>query len=90
VILIFIFLLIHYSRVTYQIMARLFAVRFLSAVRVVAARCKRPFALRPGLSQESGSRTKGMIKEKRKETRKRTDKRNRLALSCGRREVRGG
>jgi len=37
------FLFIHYSRATYQTMARLFTVRFLSAVRAVAARCKRPF-----------------------------------------------
>ena len=36
-----------------EIMARLCTVRFLSAVRAVAARCKHPFALRPGLSPES-------------------------------------
>jgi len=59
------FLLIHYSRATYQIMARLFTVRFLSAVRAMAARCKRPFALRPGLSQEDVKRTKGITKERR-------------------------
>ena len=39
-------------------MARLYTVRFLSAVRAVAAHCKRPFALRPGLSQENVMRTK--------------------------------
>jgi len=33
-----------------EIMARLCTVRFLSAVRAMAARCKHPFALRPGLS----------------------------------------
>ena len=49
-------------------------VRFLSAVRAVATRCKRPFALRPGLSQESVSSTKEMTKEKRKEKREREDK----------------
>jgi len=31
-----------------EIMARIYTVRFLSAVRAVAARCKHPFALRPG------------------------------------------
>ena len=36
-----------------EIMARLCTVRFLSAVRAVVARCKHPFALRPGLSPES-------------------------------------
>jgi len=36
-----------------EIMARLCTVRFLSAVRAVAARWKHPFALRPGLSPES-------------------------------------
>ena len=50
-----------------QIMARLSTVCFLSAVRAVAARCKRPFALRPGLSQEDVNRTKGITKEKTKE-----------------------
>ena len=40
-----------------EIMARLSTVRFLSAVRAVAARCKHPFALRPGLSPESVTRT---------------------------------
>ena len=44
------FLFIHYSHATYQIMARLCTVRFLSAVRAVAAHCKLPFALRLGLS----------------------------------------
>ena len=60
----FFFLFTHYSRATYQIMARLCTVRFLSAVRAVAARCKRPFALRPGLSQEGMKRTKGIRKER--------------------------
>jgi len=36
----FFFIIIHYSHATYQIMARLCTVRFLSAVRAVAARCK--------------------------------------------------
>jgi len=35
-----------------EIMARFCTVRFLSAVRAVAARCKRPFALLPCLSQD--------------------------------------
>ena len=35
-----------------EIMAILFAVHFLSAVRAAAARCKRPFALRPGPSRD--------------------------------------
>jgi len=39
--------------------------RFLSAVRAVAARCKLPFALRPGLSQEDVIRTKETTKERR-------------------------
>jgi len=43
-------------------MARIYAVRFLSAVRAVAARCKLPFALRPGLSQEDVIRTKKLQK----------------------------
>ena len=59
------FLFIHYSRATYEIMARLFTVCFLSAVRAVAARCKHPFALRPGLSQEDVVRTKEITKERR-------------------------
>jgi len=45
-------------------MARLCTVRFLSAVRAVAARCKRPFALRPGLSQEDMIRTKEITNER--------------------------
>jgi len=45
-------------------MAGLCTVRFLSAVRTVAARCKLPIALRPGLSQEDMIRTKEMTKEK--------------------------
>ena len=35
-----------------EIMARICIVLFLSAVRAVAARCKHPFALRPGLSKK--------------------------------------
>jgi len=62
------FLFIHYSRATYQIMARLFTVRFLSALRAVAARCKHPFALRPGLSPEDVKRAKGITKERRAKT----------------------
>jgi len=41
------FWFIHYSHATYQIMARLCTVRFLSAVRAVAARCKHPFCPPP-------------------------------------------
>jgi len=37
------------------------------AVRAVAAHCKRPFALRPGLSQEDVSRTKKNYKRKESE-----------------------
>jgi len=59
------FLFIHYSHATYQIMARLCTVRFLSAVRAVAARCKLSSALRPGLSQEEVVRTKEITKERR-------------------------
>jgi len=88
------FLFIQYSRATYQIVARLFTVRFLSAVRAVffcliilafdlgrswrrtfcpvflsavrtvAARCKHPIALRPGLSQEKVDASKEIDKEK--------------------------
>jgi len=47
-----------------EIMARVYTVRFLSAVRAVAARFKHPFALRPGLSHEDVMRTKGITKEK--------------------------
>jgi len=39
---------------------------FLSAVRAVAARCKLPFALRPGLSQEDKVRTKEITNESNK------------------------
>jgi len=63
----FFFLFIHYSHATYQITARLCTVRFLSAVRAVAARCKLPSALRPGLSQEDVVRTE--ITKERKEER---------------------
>jgi len=52
------FLFIHYSHTTYQVIAGLCTIRFLSAVRAVAARCKHPFALRPGLSPEDVTRTK--------------------------------
>jgi len=45
-------------------MARLFTVRFLSAVRALAAHCKPPFALRPGLSQEAVRHTKEITKER--------------------------
>jgi len=44
-------------------LARLCAVYFLSAVRAVAARCKLPFALRPGLPHENAMRTKKIAKE---------------------------
>jgi len=46
------FLFIHYSHTTYQVIAGLCTIRFLSAVRAVAVRCKHPFAFRPGLSPE--------------------------------------
>ena len=46
-----------------EIMARLCTVCFLSAVRAVEARCKHPFALRPGLSQDDLMRTKEITKE---------------------------
>jgi len=45
-------------------MAGLCAVRFLSAVRAVTARCKLPFALHPRLSPEDEMRTKGITKER--------------------------
>jgi len=45
-------------------MARVCTVRFLSAVRAMAARCKLPFALRPDLSHEDLMRTKGITKER--------------------------
>jgi len=48
-----------------EITARICTVRFLSAIRAVAARCKHPFALRPGLSQEEAlHRTKEITKGK--------------------------
>jgi len=86
------FLFIHYSHATYQIMARLCTVRFLSAVRAVAARCKLPSALRPGLSQEDVVRTKEITKERRtsvKDKGKNEGKNTaqRLNRSCGRHEV---
>ena len=61
------FLFIHYSHATYQIMARLCTVRSLSAIRAVAARCKLPFALRPGPPLEDVMRTKGIKRERGKE-----------------------
>ena len=57
------FLFIHYPHATYQIMARLCTVRFLSAVRAVAARCKLPFALRPSLSRGNVLRVKEIEKK---------------------------
>jgi len=45
-------------------MARFCTVRFLSAVRAVAARWKLPFALRPGLSQENEVCTNEITKER--------------------------
>jgi len=48
-----------------EIMTRLCTVRSLSAVRAVAAHCKHPFALRPGLSHEDDrTRTKEMTQGK--------------------------
>jgi len=44
-------------------MAGLCTVRFLSTVRAVVARCKYPFVIRPGPSQEDVMRTKGITKE---------------------------
>ena len=44
-------------------MARLFTVRFLSAVRAVAARCKLPFSLHLGLPQDV-RRSKEITEEK--------------------------
>ena len=60
-------------------MARLGAVHFLSVVRAVGARCKCPFALRPGLSQDDVKCTKAIKKEITKEG----IKRSRLTQSCG-------
>jgi len=70
----FFFLFIHYSHATYQIMARLYTttVRFLSAARAVAARCKHPFAPRAGLSQEDVMRTKEITKERKSERARQT------------------
>jgi len=50
-----------------EIMARLCTARFLSAVRAVAAHCKHPFALRPGLPQK-------MCRAPKKLQRKRSDR----------------
>jgi len=61
---ILIFLFIHYLHATNQIMARLYPVRFLSAVRAVAAHCKLPFPLRPGQSRGDAIRTKEITKER--------------------------
>jgi len=64
-------------------MARLCTVRFLSAVRAVAAHCKHPFALRPGLSRETVTRTKEITNDEAKESVP-------LLLSYRRQEVRRG
>jgi len=44
-------------------MTRSCTVCFMSAVRAVAARCKLPFALHPGLSQDEVVRTKEITKK---------------------------
>jgi len=62
-----------------EIMARVYTVRFLSAVRAVAARYKHPFALRPGLSHEDVMRTKGITKEKERSERNGPRKEHRKA-----------
>ena len=62
-----------------EIMARVYTVRFLSAVRAAAARCKHPFALRPGLSHEDVMRTKGITKERKKGERDGPRKKHRKA-----------
>jgi hypothetical protein len=54
-VLIYSFLFSHYSHATYVDRGEIRTVRFPSAVRAKAARCKLPFALRQGLSQESKS-----------------------------------
>ena len=66
-------------------MARLCTVRFLSAVRAVAAHCKHPFALRLGLSCEDVARTKEITNEEKKESGPLP-----LLLSYRRQEVRRG
>ena len=60
-------------------MARLFTVRLLSAVRVVAARCKHPFALCPGLSQEEGVDNAHQGNDQGNETRIRKGKEKQMA-----------
>jgi hypothetical protein len=45
---------------------------FPSAVRAMAARCKLPFALHPGLSREDEMRTKEITQERKKRKNKRT------------------
>jgi len=60
----FFFWFIHYSHATYQIMARLCTVRFLSAIRAEVARRKLHSALRTGLSQEDVVCTKEITKER--------------------------
>jgi len=72
---IFFLLFIHYSHATYQIMASIYTVRFQSAIRAVAARCKLPFSLRPGLSQDDVRRNKEIerrasVKDKGKDKRR--------------------
>ena len=84
------FLFIHYSHATYQIVARLCTVRFLSAVRTVAARCKLPFALRPGLSKEDIRQTKETTKEKTKRDKQRKSASSSLLIFRGPHEVRRG
>jgi len=83
------FFFIHYSRATYLDHGRVCTVRFLSAVRALAARCKLPFALRPGLSHEDVMRTKGITKERKASVavEGKTKERHRLHHSCGRHEV---
>jgi len=62
-----------------EIMARIYTVRILSAVRAVAARYKRPFVLRPGLFHEDVIRTKGTTKERKRSERDRPRKERRKA-----------
>ena len=66
------------------------AAYILSAVRAAAARCKLPFALCPGLSQEDGKgelATKEITKEKKPSERERqkkgTKEKRSLVLVCG-------
>ena len=80
----FFFLFIHYSHATCQIMARLRTVRFSSAVRAVAAHCKLPFALRPGLSYEVQMHPKKIL------TKEAETERNVLDEGNGRERLRQG